>query len=209
MPPAGTRPDAIAPATAPMQYGTSTDEIAKIAPKSRRSDVRKTLLRNAKLEPRSTMPSAASVSGTNSVSVIDANASENPVQSTTRQKISQTWFASQTGPIEWSMSARGRSPALGAARDEVPEARAEVGAAEERVGGDADEQDDRDDVSLAHSARPRWASPRLGCAVHGRCVAAVRAGRRARRVSSSAVRLAEPPAHPPQHPARRSPRRAR
>ena len=34
-----------------------------------------TALRNAKLEPRSTMPSAASVSGTNSVSVIDANAS--------------------------------------------------------------------------------------------------------------------------------------
>ena len=56
------------------------------------------------------MPSAASVSGTNSVSVIDANASENPVQSTTRQKMSQTWFASQTGPIEWSISARGRSP---------------------------------------------------------------------------------------------------
>ena len=67
-------------------------------------------MRNAKLEPRSTMPSAASVSGTNKVSVIDANASENAVHSTTRQKISQTWFASQTGPIEWSMSARGRSP---------------------------------------------------------------------------------------------------
>ncbi len=31
-PPLGTRPDAIAPATAPMQYGTSTDEAANIAP---------------------------------------------------------------------------------------------------------------------------------------------------------------------------------
>ena len=69
-----------------------------------------TALRNAKLDPRSTMPSAASVSGTNSVSVIDANASENAVHSTTRQKISHTWFASHTGPIEWSISARGRSP---------------------------------------------------------------------------------------------------
>ena len=31
-PPLGTRPDAMAPATAPMQYGTSTDDPAKIAP---------------------------------------------------------------------------------------------------------------------------------------------------------------------------------
>src|SRR4029078_272109 len=69
-----------------------------------------TTLRNAKLEPRSTIPSAASVSGTNSVSVIDANASEKAVQSTTRHKISQTWFASHTGPIDLSMSRRGRSP---------------------------------------------------------------------------------------------------
>ena len=36
LPPAGTWPDAIAPATAPMQYGTSTDEIANAAPKLRR-----------------------------------------------------------------------------------------------------------------------------------------------------------------------------
>ena len=56
------------------------------------------------------MPSAARVSGTNRVSVIDANASENAVQSTTRQKISQTWLASQTGPIEWSMSAADARP---------------------------------------------------------------------------------------------------
>src|SRR5262245_39786382 len=113
LPPAGTRPDAIAPATAPMQYGTRTDENAKTAPRARRSRVRNTLLRNAKLEPRITIPSAASVSGTNSVRVIDANASENAVQSTTRQKMSQTWFASQTGPIEWSTSARGFAPRSG------------------------------------------------------------------------------------------------
>ena len=90
----------MAPATAPMQYGTSSDEVAKIAPYRLRSRVVKTLLRNAKLEPRNTMPSAARVSGTNSVIVIDENAGENAVQSTTRQKINQTWFASQTGPME-------------------------------------------------------------------------------------------------------------
>ena len=56
-------------------------------------------MRNAKLEPRSTMPSAAIVSGTNSVSVIDAYASGKQVHSTTNVKMSQTWFASQTGPI--------------------------------------------------------------------------------------------------------------
>jgi hypothetical protein len=89
-PPAGTRPDAMAPAMAPMQYGTSTDDEANAAPKLRRSRVRKTVLRNAKLDPRSTIPTAARESGTKSVSVIDAYASGNPVQSTTKMKISQT-----------------------------------------------------------------------------------------------------------------------
>ena len=63
---------AMAPATAPMQNGTSTDETANAAPKLRRSRVRNTALRKAKLDPRSTMPNAAIVSGTNRVSVIDA-----------------------------------------------------------------------------------------------------------------------------------------
>ena len=46
--------------------------MAKAAPKVRRSRVRNTALRKAKLAPRSTMPRAAIVSGTNSVSVIEA-----------------------------------------------------------------------------------------------------------------------------------------
>ena len=139
-PPAGTRPDAIAPTTAPMQYGTITDESANAAPKLRFELVRVTALRNAKPEPRSTMPRAAIVSGTNTVSVIDAYASGKHVHSTTQVKISQTWFASHTGPIECSITARGRAPALGASGDEVPEPGAEVGAAEHGVGDDADEQ---------------------------------------------------------------------
>ena len=71
-PPAGTRPEAMAPAIAPMQYGTITDETAKVAPKRRRSRVVKTTLRNAKLDPRSRMPNAASVSGMNRVTLIDS-----------------------------------------------------------------------------------------------------------------------------------------
>src|SRR5262245_1146606 len=109
-PPSGTRPDAIAPATVPMKNGTITDEIANAAPKLRREEVRYTSLRNAKLEPRSTMPSAARLSGTNSVSMIDPNASGNDGHSTTSTKISQTWFASQTGPIEWSTTLRAFLP---------------------------------------------------------------------------------------------------
>src|SRR6185436_13911058 len=81
-PPAGIRPEATAPATAPMQNGTSTDDRANAAPKLRRSRVRNTVLRKAKLEPRSTMPRAARARGTNTVRVIEAYASGNPVHST-------------------------------------------------------------------------------------------------------------------------------
>jgi hypothetical protein len=56
------------------------------------------------------MPRAAMVRGTNSVRVIEAYASENEVHKTTKLKISQTWLASQTGPMERSMTARGRRP---------------------------------------------------------------------------------------------------
>ena len=93
------------------------------------------------------MPNAASESGTNSVSVIDANASGNPVHSTTRQKMSQTWFASHTGPIAWLMTCRGAPPLHRATGGEVPEPAAEVGPTEERVHGDAGHQDDGDDVA--------------------------------------------------------------
>ena len=47
------------------------------------------------------------------------------------------------------MTSRGRSPALGAAGDEVPEAGAEVGAAEHGVGRDGEEQHDGDGVAHA------------------------------------------------------------
>ena len=58
------------------------------------------------------MPSAARVSGTNIVRVMDAYASGKQVHSSTKTKISQTWLASQTGAMAWSMTSRGRRPRL-------------------------------------------------------------------------------------------------
>src|SRR5687768_6161057 len=87
-PPDGTRPDAMPPTIAPRQYGTRIEEIAKAAPKLRRSRVRNTAFLKAKLAPRSTMPRAASVNGTKRVSVIDAYASGKHVHNTTNTKIS-------------------------------------------------------------------------------------------------------------------------
>src|SRR5262245_333545 len=104
------RPDAIAPTTAPMQHGTSTDADANAAPKFRFELVFVTVLRKANPEPRSTIPNAAMVSGTNTVSVIDAYASGKQVHNTTQVKMSQTWLASHTGPIACSITARGRAP---------------------------------------------------------------------------------------------------
>src|SRR4051794_31980638 len=98
-PPGGTRPATIPPTIAPRQNGTTTDEIANAAPKSRCSASRGTTLRNANPEPRATIPSTAIDNGTNIVNAMDENTVGNPVQSTTRQKINQTWFASHTGPM--------------------------------------------------------------------------------------------------------------
>src|SRR4051812_34478354 len=109
-PPRGTRPEAIPPATAPKQKGTSTEDTVNAAPKTRRTLNLVATLRNAKLLPRSTTPSAAIVSGTNIVSVIDSKASGKPAQVTTKMKISHTWLASQTGPRDRSIAWRGRAP---------------------------------------------------------------------------------------------------
>ena len=83
--------------------------------------------------------------------MIAAKAVGNAVQRTTRAKMSQTWLASQTGPIERSI---GRATALGPsprAGEQVPEAGAEVGATEDRVERDAGAEDHRADVGVAHA----------------------------------------------------------
>ena len=56
-------------------------------------------LRSAYAAPRKMIPIAAISSGAASVEAIDPNATGYAVQHTTSTKISQTWFASQTGPI--------------------------------------------------------------------------------------------------------------
>ena len=100
----------------------TTDETAKTAFAARCAAGPLATGRKANAAPRRTIPSAASVSGTNSVDMIAANAGGNAVQRITRSKISQVWFASQTGPIASAMSARGAAPRLAppAARSQKP-----------------------------------------------------------------------------------------
>ena len=66
--------------------------------------------------PRRTIPKSSSVSGSKSVVETAAKAVGKPVKSTTTTRISQTWFASQIGPMAASTSAR-------CARRRGPEAR--------------------------------------------------------------------------------------
>src|SRR5258708_6393549 len=83
-PPAGTRPEAIAPATVPRKNGVISDEAAKIAPKSLACAYVSAYLRNAKPAPRSTIPASASIIGVNSVVMAAAKATGNPVHHITR-----------------------------------------------------------------------------------------------------------------------------
>ena len=129
------------------------------------------LLRNANAAPRAIIPKAASVSGTYSVDATAANPAGNPVHSTTSTKISQTWLASQTGPIACSITRALAGAAAGAAREQVPDAGAEVGAAEQRVGDEPDEHDAEHDLGERHrtpasgvrAACPALAVPRTSC----------------------------------------------
>ena len=132
-----------------MKNGVSTDETANSRSAQRAGPVARATSWKAKPAPRSTIPSAARLSGMNSVDMIAAKAAGNAVHSTTSTKISQTWFASQTGPIAQSIRPRGRSAALAAAGEQRPEPGAEVGAAEHGVERDPDPQDRGDGVGLA------------------------------------------------------------
>ena len=108
--PTGTRSPAIAPTTVPMKNGVSREASPKNRTANARPRARRAVCWNANPDPRSTIPSAARLSGMKSVEKIDSNAVGNPVQSTTSVKISHTWLASQTGPIAQSINARGRRP---------------------------------------------------------------------------------------------------
>ena len=108
------------------------------------------------------MPSAASVKGTNNVSVIDANASENAVHSTTRREDEPDVVRFPDRPDGVVDDGTRAFAAVGATRDEVPEAGAEVGAPEQRIRGHAEEQHDRDRVAptqptgTSSRVRGRW-----------------------------------------------------
>ena len=93
-----------------MKNGVSTDASPKSVTASARPPARRAVCWNAKPAPRSTIPSAARLSGMNRVEKIASKAVGKPVQSTTMTKISQTWLASQTGPSAQSISSRGRRP---------------------------------------------------------------------------------------------------
>ena len=84
MPVAGTRPDAIAPTTAPRKNGVISEEPANTTPNNRAWPSVAAYLRNAKPAPRSTMPSSARNSGTASVLMVAANDSGKPVHHITR-----------------------------------------------------------------------------------------------------------------------------
>ena len=62
--------------------------------------------RKVKAAPRSTMPNKRRVSGMNSVVEMAAKARGKPVKTTTMTRMSQTWFASQMGPMAPSIRSR-------------------------------------------------------------------------------------------------------
>ena len=112
----------MAPMAVPRKNGVSREARAKTAPLTRCQRSVCTCERNANPAPRRTMPSAATLSGTNSVVKIRAKATGKPVQSSTRAMISQTWLDSHTGPMERSIRRRAGAPAAAepASRSQTP-----------------------------------------------------------------------------------------
>ena len=66
----------------------------------------------------------------------------------TMARISQTWFASQIGPMACAISSRWRS-APGARGEQVPDPAAEVGPAQQHVGVERERQQRGHDVGEA------------------------------------------------------------
>ena len=89
------------PIAAPRANGVRTDDTPKITPTRRSSRDRVAQPRSAYIVPRRMIPTAAMKNGTYSVDMIAPKASGYTVQAITSTKISQTWLASQTGPIAW------------------------------------------------------------------------------------------------------------
>src|SRR5262245_38553949 len=154
--PGGTRPEAIPPSAAPRKNGVRTDEMAKAAPKTRRTPSRTDAPRKAKLAPRSTMPSAARVNGMNSVESTAEKPEGKAVQNTTRVKINHTWLASHTGPEGAVHEGRRPGPRRGSPGNRVPEPGAEARPAERRLEHPADPREAGAGFGLAHGAGFGW-----------------------------------------------------
>jgi hypothetical protein len=91
---------AIAPTAAPRANGVRIDENEKIVSIRASSRSVEAPARNAYVPPRKMIPNSAMKRTTASVEAIDPNALGYEVQNTVRTKISHTWLASHTGPIE-------------------------------------------------------------------------------------------------------------
>ena len=127
-----------------------TEEKAKAAPKIRRCHTAVTLLRNANAEPRAITPNAAQVSGIHRVEATAPNS---------RREAGPHHDQHEDQPDVVGLPDRAdrvldQRPLLraapGPAGHQVPEPGAEVGPAEQRVGGHADPQDGRGRVGQGH-----------------------------------------------------------
>ncbi len=98
--PTGTRRAAIAPAAVPSAKGVISEATAKTVSIARSSRRPEPPARRAYAVPRRTIPRPARKSATDSVDATDPKKVGYAVQVTVRTKISQTWLASHTGPIE-------------------------------------------------------------------------------------------------------------
>ena len=166
--PTGTRPEAMPPIAAPRKNGISTDESANSRAEHAGLADRRRLAAQRERGAAEDDPDRGEEQRDASVEKIEPKATGNAVQTITRMKISQTWLASQTGLIErWIMPAHAPA-ARGAAGGQVPEAGAEVGAAEHRVGRDPEHEEPEADVGQHQpTAASRAARPRLGRLARG------------------------------------------
>ena len=103
-------PEAAAAAAAPRKAGAMMLAPPNIAPQRESGPIAsRAWARKANAAPRSTMPTMAMVSGRLRARARAAKVTGNAVKSPTIMKISQTWFASQTGPMAPAIACRWRA----------------------------------------------------------------------------------------------------
>ena len=149
--PTGTRPPAIAPTTVPMKNGVSSDASPNSVSATARPRTRRAVLWNANPAPRSTMPSAARLSGMNKrrEDRLERRREAGPEHD---EHEDQPDVVGLPHGADRPVDQLARPPAaLAAAGEQAPEAGAEVGAAEDGVDRHADPEHDGDGVGAAHA----------------------------------------------------------